>query len=215
MFGCVLFLSQPISAQEEGATTGSLNGHEWVDLGLPSGLKWATCNVGAKTPEQYGNYYAWGETKPKDEYTQANSETYGLTNSELQSHGYIDEDGHLTPLHDAATANWGEGWRMPTRIELEELDSRCTWEWTYQNGVKGYKVTGPNGNSIFLPAAGYWSGTSYYSATCVDTYSYYWSSTPYSSNTNSAYFLQLRSSGLYVNIVSSRNYGCTVRPVTE
>lgn len=105
MFGCVLFLSQPMRAQEEGATTGSLNGHEWVDLGLPSGLKWATCNVGAKTTEQSGNYYAWGETKPKDEYNSSNSVTYGLTNSELQSNGYIDEEGNLTSLHDAATAN--------------------------------------------------------------------------------------------------------------
>lgn len=93
MFGCVLFLSQPMRAQEEGATTGSLNGHEWVDLGLPSGLKRTTCNVGAKTPEQSGNYYAWGETKPKDEYTQSNSVTFEQNISDFSGNPQYDAAG--------------------------------------------------------------------------------------------------------------------------
>ena len=103
--------------------------------------------------EEYGDYYAWGETETKSEYTEGNSATYGLSISELQSQGYIDGEGNLNPQYDAATANWGGDWRMPTKAELNELLNNCTWTWTTQNGHKGYKVTGPNGNSIFLPAA--------------------------------------------------------------
>ena len=195
----MLFLSQPMNAQEEGVTTGSLNGHEWVDLGLPSGTKWATCNIGASSPEDYGDYFAWGETKPKDEYALKNSVTYGLQMSDIA--------GNVQ--YDAATANWGEGWRMPTETQMKELSSRCTWEWIKQNGVSGYKVTGPNGNSIFLPASGEWSGTSFTDGSCVDTY--YYSSTPDGSNHASALYFG-SSSRMYLH---SRYYGHSVRPVSE
>ena len=160
-------------------SSGIINGHEWVDLGLPSGLKWATCNVGATKPEEYGNYYAWGETATKSEYTEDNSLTDGLSISELQAQGIIDGNDNLTSSHDAARANWGGSWRMPTSGQMEELVDHCEWEWTQVNGVNGYKLTGPNGNSIFLPAAGerywselyggsvrgcYWSSKTFYSA---------------------------------------------------
>lgn len=185
----------PLSAQ----STGTENGHEWVDLGLPSGLKWATCNVGAKTPEASGNYYAWGEIKPKDEYYDNNSVTYGKQMDDISGNAQ----------YDAATANWGGAWRMPTKAEMEELKNKCIWEWTKQNGVKGYKVTGPNGNSIFLPAVGYFSGTSFSSESCGN--SNYWSSTP-SSNTSFADILKF-DSGSHNMSNDVRSPGNSVRPV--
>ena len=195
--------------ETEKETTGTVNGHEWIDLGLPSGLKWATCNVGADNPEDYGNYYAWGETATKSEYADSNSLTYELSISELQAQGIIDGNSNLTPQYDAATANWGGTWRMPTRDEQEELLNNCTWEWTTQNGVNGCKVTGTNGNSIFLPAAGYRSGSSRYFSGSRGNY---WSSTPY--NSNYAYDLYIYSSGQNMNYFS-RYSGRSVRPVSE
>ena len=197
---------------DDEPTTGTINGHEWVDLGLPSGLKWATCNVGANSPEDYGDYFAWGETNTKAEYTEENSLTYGLTMSQLQSQGYIDESGNLTPSHDAATANWGGSWRMPTETELEELDNRCTSTWTTQNGVKGYKVTGPNGNSIFLPAAGcrYGSSLDY-----AGKGGFYWSSTPNESFFSDCALDLYFDSSLQGVYWGNRDGGRSVRPVTE
>ncbi len=177
------------------------NGHEWVDLGLS--VKWATCNVGANVPEQYGNHYAWGETKPKDEYSPSNSVTYQQQMSDIAGN----------PQYDAATANWGEDWRMPTEAEMNELESKCTWEWIKQNGVRGYKVTGPNGNFIFLPAAGCWSHTSFTDGSCGETY--YWSSTPDSSTSNFTDFLKFDSGSHDVRGGNIRHYGCSVRPVRE
>lgn len=127
-----------------------------VDLGLPSGTLWCTHNVGASAPEESGNYYQWGETKtaPDNNYVEDNCAVCDKSVEELLSLGYIDENNNLTPQYDAAIANLGENWRMPTKEECQELVDNCSWEWTTQNGVKGSKVTGPNGNSIFLPAAG-------------------------------------------------------------
>lgn len=177
------------------------NGHEWVDLGLS--VKWATCNVGAKTAEEYGNYYAWGETKPKDEYSSDNSVTYNQSISDFSGN----------PQYDAATANWGGDWRMPTEAEMDELESKCTWEWIKQNGVRGYKVTGPNGNFIFLPAAGRWSHTSFTDGSCG--YTYYLSSTPDSSTSNYMAFLKFDSGSQGVLYGNFRDDGCSVRPVRE
>lgn len=120
---------------------GYLNGHEYVDLGLPSGTKWATCNVGSSSSEGYGNYYAWGETRAKSSYTEANY-TYSGSKSALPSSA------------DAASVNWGSGWRIPSDADWLELMSKCKWTWTSRNGIEGYRITGPNGRSIFLPAAG-------------------------------------------------------------
>ena len=188
-----------------------INGHKYVDLGLS--VKWATCNVGASKPEEYGNYYAWGETTTKSEYTEENSATYGLTNSQLQTQGYIDGEGNLTAQYDAATANWGGDWRMPTYVEVKELKDNCTWTWTTQNGVKGYKVTSKvNSNYIFLPVAGYRSGSSLGYA---GSDGYYWSSTPrFSYYDGHAYYLYIYSSGHYM-YDSSSIYGLSVRPVLE
>ena len=197
--------------EEEEEYDGIINGHEYVDLGLPSGLKWATCNVGASSPEDYGNYYAWGEVTTKSTYDTGNSETYGLSISQLQSQGYIDGEGNLTPSHDAATANWGGSWRMPTRTEQQELLNNCTWTWCIKNGKNGYKVTGPNGNSIFLPAAGYRNGSSLYYA---GSYGGYWSSTPREDSSDDAWNLYFTSSVQYMNY-GHRYYGRSVRPVTE
>ena len=185
------------------------NGHEYVDLGLS--VKWATCNVGATTPEEYGDYFAWGETTTKETYDYDNCPTYGLSTSELQSQGYIDNEGNLTAQYDAATANWGGNWRMPTYAELSELNTQCTWEWINENDFKGYKVTGPNGNSIFLPAAGYRGGSSLYSA---GGSGYCWSSAPIENNDYSAYDLYFNSSNHIVGS-DSRYYGQSVRPILE
>ena len=185
------------------------NGREYVDLGLS--VKWATCNVGATSPEGYGNYYAWGETSTKAKYNSDNCPTYLLSKSELQSQGYIDSEGNLTAQYDAARANWGGTWRMPTRKELNELNAKCTWTWTTQNSVNGYKVTGPSGASIFLPAAGYRNGSSLSRA----GYSgYYWSSTPYGNRDDYAYYLDFSSSSFYM-YYDYRYYGQSVRPVIE
>ncbi len=181
--------------------SGTINGHEYVDLGLPSGLKWATCNVGASLPEEYGDYYAWGEIETKSEYTKDNSKTYRKSMSDILGNS----------IYDVARAKWGGSWRLPTEKELEELESKCTWEWTTQNGKKGYKVTGPNGNSIFLPAA----GCRYGSSLCLaGERGYYWSSTPNESNDYSAYHLLFNSSNRVVNW-DDRYYGQSVRPVSE
>ena len=178
---------------------GSVNGHEYVDLGLS--VKWATCNVGASSPEGYGNYYAWGETTTKSSYTSDNSKTYGKSMSNISGNAN----------YDAARANWGGNWRMPTYAEMRELIDRCTWTWTTQNGVKGYKVKGPNGNSIFLPAAGCRDGSSLNDA---GSHGYYWSSTPHGSLSNRAYGLIFGSDSHYMSYYY-RSLGQSVRPILE
>ena len=185
---------------------GTLNGHDWVDLGLPSGLKWATCNVGATRPEDYGNFYAWGETTTIKSHDQSNSVTSGQEISDFSGNAQ----------YDAARANWGSTWRMPTKAEIEELINNCAWTWTTQNGVNGYRVTGPNGNSIFLPGAGYceWLARINSSVRVNVGDGYYWSSTPYESDTNNAYFLGFSSGGHEVDW-GTRSRGRTVRPVSE
>ena len=192
--------------------TPDYNGYEYVDLGLPSGLLWATCNVGANSPEEYGDYFAWGETSTKAEYNTSNSATYGLYISQLQSQGYVDGEGNLTPQYDAATANWGGDWRMPTRNELSELRDNCTWTWTTQNGVWGRKVTSKtNGNYIFLPVAGYRGGSLLRDA---GSDGYYWSSTPRNSD-NAASGLVFDIDTPNNEIIGIRDLGFTVRPVLE
>lgn len=125
------------------AQDNSINGHKYVDLGLS--VVWATCNVGSSSSEGYGNYYAWGETSPKSRYTE-----YGRNAVDVIMSDDISGDSR----YDAARANWGASWRLPTKAEMEELKDMCEWAWTTINGHSGYKVTGPSGRSIFLPAAG-------------------------------------------------------------
>ena len=191
--------------------------HEWIDLGLS--VKWATCNVGANSPEEYGNYYAWGEIETKDEYIESNSLTYGLCMSELESLGYIDSEGNLTTSYDVATVNWGEGWRMPTYDEINELYDECDKTWSILNGITGCYFTGPSGKSIFLPAAGCFDSESYE----VGRKGYYWSATP-NDNDNSddgtspghwAFSLRFNSDYCYDFDGGYRSDGCSIRPVFE
>ena len=169
------------SAQSAPATTGTHAGHEWVDLGLS--VKWATCNVGASSPEDYGSYFAWGETSPKSEYTYANLKYHTEGDSEdnvkfskyvkNSKYGQVDFNRALEYSDDAARANWGGSWRMPNEVECRELMNACTWTWTTMNGKNGYKVVSKsNGNSIFLPAAGMRHDTVFRN---VGTEGYYWS----------------------------------------
>lgn len=185
----------------EGEEDNIINGYEYVDLGLPSGLKWAVHNVGASAAEDYGDYYAWGEIETKDSYTQQNSVTYGMPMEDISG----------DPQYDVARALWGETWRLPTRDEQKELLDNCTWEWTSQNGVNGYLVTGSNGNSIFLPAAGYKENSSH---TEVGEYGYYWSSTPQSNSNLGAYYLYMSSSSK-LSYYYARVAGQSVRAVSE
>lgn len=138
---------------------GYINGHGYVDLGLPSGTKWATCNIGAKSPFVNGDYFAWGEISVKSNYTTNNSLAYGRAKSKLQQDGIINTLGTLNSSNDAASAIWGGIWRMPTSVECEELLNECKWERTILEGKRGYRVSGPNGKSIFLPEAGYRIGS--------------------------------------------------------
>ena len=189
------------------------NGHEYVDLGLS--VKWATCNVGASKPEEYGDYFAWGETQPKSNYDWSTYKYYNGSYNTLtkynnsSSYGTVDNKTTLDLSDDAARANWGGSWRMPTKAEQDELRNNCTWTGIIQNGVNGYKVTSKsNGNSIFLPAAGYRDGSSLNDAGGSGDY---WSSSlgtgPYR-----AYYLFFNSSDVDWYDVS-RDYGFSVRPV--
>ena len=191
------------------------NGHAYVDLGLS--VKWATCNVGATTPEGYGDYFAWGETTPKTTYDWSTYKYCNGTNDSMtkyciySDYGTVDNKTTLELSDDAARVNWGGSWRMPTRAEQDELRNNCTWTWTTQNGVNGYEVTSKkNGNSIFLPAAGY-RGSSI--LIFAGRFGFYWSSSLSTSIGNYAYFLYFDSSGVYWNSSVYRYHGQSVRPV--
>ena len=207
------------SGTASSATTGSSNGHEWVDLGLS--VKWATCNVGASSPGDYGNYYAWGESTTKSEYrwtnykfrTSGNSYanvTFSKYNTE-SGRGVLDNKTRLDYSDDAARQNWGGRWRMPTKAECEELVNKCTWTWTTQGGHNGYKVTSKtNGNSIFLPAAGHRNGSSPY---LIGSNGFYWSSSL--DNPWRAYNMYFDFDNHYHMDYTNRSLGLSVRPVTE
>ena len=191
----------------------SNNGHEYVDLGLS--VKWATMNVGANAPEGYGDYFAWGETKPKDYYDwstykwcegSARTMTKYCTKSYF---GTVDNKTVLEMSDDAARANWGGTWRMPTIDEIKELLDNCHWEWTTRNDVNGFKVTGPNGASVFLPAAGY----RWHDSLDNSGYGLYWSSSLYPSLDDDAYYLSFDSGGAYWNSNYYRYGGHSVRAV--
>ena len=195
-------------------------GHRLVDLGLPSGIKWATCNVGANSPEDYGDYFAWGETEPKDyydfsSYKYCNGSYDTMTKYCTESdHGTVDNKTELELEDDAANANWGGDWRMPTKEEWRELinSDNCTWEWTTQNGVEGYKVTSVrNWNSIFLPAAGYRIGDDLGDAGNEGIYC----STNYTKDySNYSWSLNFDSTDVHWRSIC-RDFGQSVRPVCE
>ncbi len=193
---------------------------EAIDLGLPSGTLWANMNVGATSPEDYGDYFAWGEPTPKSVYKW---NTYKLCNGDYNTltkycydsnygyNGYTDTKTVLDAEDDAATANWGGEWRMPTNREFEELLENTTSEWTTVNNVGGYRFTGTNGNSIFLPAAGSrWDGE----LSGAGSYGLYWSSSLGGSNPSRAWYLYFDSEYVYTYYYL-RESGRSVRPVRQ
>lgn len=129
----------------------TINGHEFVDLGLPSGLLWATCNVGAKKPTESGLTFAWGETETKDNYTGKNYKFYDATNT-YSKYNKIDKKTRLEAIDDAAVVNWGNACRMPKETEFNELEDNCTFMWITIDGVSGMLATGKNGKNVFFPA---------------------------------------------------------------
>lgn len=208
--------------------TGELAGHGYVDLGLPSGTLWATCNVGADSPQEYGDYFAWGETEAKgnyDKYTykyyynyysysdetgpfrltkycpRYNAEYYGYNN-------FYDDLTTLEPSDDAAIVNWGNGWRMPTNEECQELFDNCVHKSATYRGIHGRHFTGPNGNSIFLPAAGYRDD---YRLDEETTGGWYWASTL--PNVGSGGGFVFWSNHYYGDWANYRERGLSVRPV--
>ena len=205
----VLLLSVPFG-------TVSAKKMKAVDLGLS--IKWAPCNVGASAPEQFGDYFAWGEIVPKAEYSwktlrfcnDAGGNSFAKYNTK-ERYGATDNLLQLEPADDAARAVLRGNWRMPTREEWKELREKCKWEWAEVNGVKGYTVTGPNGNSIFLPAAGLMSNSS---AVRAGTQGCYWSSSLYENYPYSAYEIYFNSSNIYLDEESYRSYGLSVRAVS-
>ena len=201
--------------------TGSTNGHDWVDLGLS--VKWATCNIGASSPSDDGDFFAWGETTPKDEYEWGNYKfrfsgdsndnvTFSKYNAESRR-GTMDDKVRLESTDDAACANWGDNWRMPTFGEIIELCDKCIWTWSTFAGKTGYKITSEkNGNSIFLPASGSRDGLGY--GNSKGSYGGIWSSILISGFSNSAWRLGF-DSGIIGRISDSRCHGFPIRPVTE
>ncbi len=180
-------------------------GHAYVDLGLPSRTLWATCNIGAEQPEEYGNFYAWGETSPKSDYTEKNYKFYNsATRGEYTKYNSTDNKTILESIDDAASVNWKGKWRMPTRDELTELQNNCKWVWTRRNGINGCQITGPNGKNIFLPAAGFMSEGQLYDRTEIGEY---WPST------DPGYGFAFDSYSVYYNASAFRVSGRSIRPV--
>ena len=193
-------------------TTTIASGMEFVDLGLS--VKWATCNLGATKPEEYGKYYAWADTRgytPSEshDFTWANT-PYNIGGDYQKWNKYTSGNDKLESKDDAAAVNLGGTWRMPTHAEWQELSSKCTWTWTSQNGVNGYKVSASNGHYIFLPAAGYRLGTSSYG---VGSDGYCWSSLVLSSSVDYAWHVGFGSGNHNPDGYSGRCSGFSVRPV--
>lgn len=208
-------------AQEEEqikSESNTINGHEYVDLGLS--VKWATCNVGADRPEEYGDYFAWGETKPKKRYAWSNyfdcQNPENLDNDDSWSIYKLSGTTAISPEdgHDTARENWGGTWRMPTSEECYELTKECSWKWCSINGHEGFMVVGPNGNSIFLVAAGERDETDkLWGAEKMCTY---WANnlSHCSSFANHLYIENFGTEG-YQTSSSNRKNGNQIRPVTD
>lgn len=177
-----------------------------VDLGLS--VFWASCNLGAESPEEYGDYYAWGETKPKSKYYQDNYTYYD--SNKMQ---YIDIGNDISGTqYDAATVNLGSNWRMPTKSEIQELIDKCTWEWVQIKGINGYKVTAKNGESLFLPAGGSKDGAG--RNTSVSKWLNYWTSN-IGPDEQSAYHLFKQDGDYGISYFHEIYDGLSIRPVTS
>ncbi len=181
------------------------NIYEAIDLGLPSGVKWASFNVGAIALEEYGDHFAWGELTTKEDYQSSNCVTNDKNIADISGN----------PEYDVAAASWGDGWRMPTVAEMNELLTECEWTWydDFKKGVSGYKVESKtNGNFIFLPTSGFCVGTETFDE---GRYGYYWTSTPYEDNANTAaYYIEFNVNVGLIDWGLRRN-GFAVRPVKD
>ncbi len=187
--------------------------HEYVDLGLPSGLKWATMNVGAFKPEEYGGYYSWAEIEEKEIYGWINGYEYDDSEDILLVKNVVDSCGNLTYSHDAASMNWGGLWRTPTESEFKELIDHCDWKWTNQNGVNGYLVSSKakdNKNSIFLPAGGH---NVYSNPVKTGKVGYYWCANVSDDWSIYSTTFQFGSDMKKLGKISLRYSGQTIRPV--
>lgn len=185
-----------------------INGHKFIDLGLPSGLLWAECNVGAATPEDAGYYYAWGETEPKNHYVIENykfADRYSIT-----KYNTSDTKVTLEATDDVATVKWGKRCHIPTVAEMKELYRYCYWTRTNSNNVAGFTVTGPNGKSIFLPLAGQKSST----LELKGQAGYYWSSSTYDDTGTQILMIGI---GVPISVGGgfARVMGISVRPVAR
>lgn len=232
-YGSIASADEGLVFVPEGGGQGS---HEAVNLGLQSGIKWASTNVGADKPEDCGDYFAWGETEPYYQagYSQSANPvwktgktagydwlSYSLCNGSYDkltkynnSYSYGTPDGKSKLLAEddaAAQAGWQGSWRTPTEDDWYELLNNCSWSWTTQNGVKGYKVSGTNGNSIFLPAAGYWGGTTFSEK---GTVGHYWGANRNSGLPFYGFCMEL-SIGVKDPNATSRCFGFSVRPVQD
>ena len=195
-----------------------INGHRFVDLGLPSGLLWAETNIGAETAADDGNYYAWGETTPKSEYFWETYK-YGTSYDDITKYISSDDKATLDKEDDAAYVNWGSPCRIPTNAQFGELlnSDNCTWQWTSKttsdgSSINGYVVVSvKNGNRIFLPASGYRRNGDLYNH---GSYGDYWSSTLISDYSSYAYYLDFSSSS-HSQYGGNRCFGRAVRPVAE
>lgn len=190
--------------------SGSYLGYDYVDLGLS--VKWGFCNVGANSPEQYGSYYAWGELNPKSKYTKQNSETYGVKMNDISGN----------PQYDVAKYKYGGTWRIPTKYEFNELIERCKWQKTKYKNVIGYKVTGPNGKSIFFPLGGEMLDNKINES--IKYEGNYWTSTPYTRDTpdsapdydDTSYYVFMNTNGpmmFWGNHMYCRGLGLNIRPI--
>ena len=236
VIGLVLLLTwpknpQPVPESVFNGVSGSYNGHNYVDLGLPSGTLWATCNVGANKVEECGDYFAWGETKPKNNYSwstyqYSNGEEWGnytkyCSKSEDGYNGFIDNLSTLQIGDDPAIANWGEGWRMPTNEHWDELEKNTTKTWVIQNRVHGWRFTGANGNSLFLPAAGsrYNDRYNHDNGAEVGAEGWYWSRSLRADFPDDAWYFMFTSEWADLSFayatLTGRCTGMSVRPIHE
>ena len=204
-----------VSCAMVAQTTGEEAGHTWIDMGLPSGIKWASVNIGANRPQDAGSYYAWGETTSKTSYRWA-TYAHGAGYNSLTKYSNADGIMSLDATDDAATSTWGGTWRMPTKAEWEELQANCDWAWTDdydQTGVAGYVVASKSSEaSLFLPAAGCRYANQFNEK---GVHGYYWSSSLYQTSTycGSAYQLQFTQVYAKPDWNYASYYGSSVRGV--
>lgn len=210
----------PLADMDTVSVVRAIDTADWVDLGLPSGLLWATRNVGANHLGDNGDYFAWAETQPKSVYDwstytySCNGDNHSFTkycrHPNYGCDGLTDTLTILQHVDDAATASLGDGARMPTLEEWQELNNNCTSVWTTQYGVNGRLFIGSNGNTLFLPAAGWWSGND---LVFVGTDGEYWSSSLYVFYSDMAWYFDFNSAGSNTSHFNSRDWGRPIRAV--